>query len=345
VIDASGLRDPAFDVNNRAFEVRGAPANLNLSRVTVASGVTTGGLAGNAILLQMSGTLSLTDSAVVNHTGMANGVALRSMDSNVTVLRTVFTNNESTTNAIGAIYATGTPTMPGSLTVGHSVFALNTVPASSSQYPNIRVTGSVSVTNQGYNLLDHHNATSNNFSLVGTDIQGTPDFVVTSVADSYSHVDNAFALSVREAVDLANGNAGEDTVWLPAWTYVLNRHRDDFDETKGGNKDVDTRFGDLDVLESLIVRRAGSTPSGPTVKWASGVVADAVFDLLGDYDGDGSTVDDDGDVDAADYVIWQNTVGTSDLRADGDDNGIIDDKDYDVWEAKFGNTLSLNNLG
>ena len=43
-------------------------------------------------------------------------------------------------------------------------------------------------------------------------------------------------------------------------------------------------------------------------------------------------------VDAADYPIWRDTLGsTSDLRADGDDNGTIEQADYDFWRASFGN--------
>jgi formylglycine-generating enzyme required for sulfatase activity len=56
--------------------------------------------------------------------------------------------------------------------------------------------------------------------------------------------------------------------------------------------------------------------------------------LPGDYNIDGA-------VDAADYTIWRDTLGsTSDLRANGDNTGpsagLIDDADYDFWKANFG---------
>jgi hypothetical protein len=42
-------------------------------------------------------------------------------------------------------------------------------------------------------------------------------------------------------------------------------------------------------------------------------------------------------VDAADYTIWRDTLGsTTDLRADSSGNGVIDQADYDVWKANFG---------
>jgi pectinesterase len=58
--------------------------------------------------------------------------------------------------------------------------------------------------------------------------------------------------------------------------------------------------------------------------------------LPGDYN-------DDGTVDAADYTVWRDTLGsTTNLRANGDDTGvswgIIDEADYDVWKANFGMT-------
>lgn len=52
--------------------------------------------------------------------------------------------------------------------------------------------------------------------------------------------------------------------------------------------------------------------------------------LLGDYNGNGT-------VDAADYVVWRNTLGsTTDLQADGNGNHIVDADDYASWKANFG---------
>jgi hypothetical protein len=45
-------------------------------------------------------------------------------------------------------------------------------------------------------------------------------------------------------------------------------------------------------------------------------------------------------VDAADYTIWRDTLGsTTDLRADGDQNGSIAQADYDFWKVRFGNVV------
>jgi len=58
--------------------------------------------------------------------------------------------------------------------------------------------------------------------------------------------------------------------------------------------------------------------------------------VAGDYN-------DNGTVDAADYVVWRATLGsTTNLGANGDDSGasmgVIDTADYAVWRANFGST-------
>ncbi len=60
-----------------------------------------------------------------------------------------------------------------------------------------------------------------------------------------------------------------------------------------------------------------------------------LFDrLVGDYNLDGV-------VDAADYTVWRNTLGsTADLRANGDNTGasfaVVDEADYLAWKNNFG---------
>jgi hypothetical protein len=54
----------------------------------------------------------------------------------------------------------------------------------------------------------------------------------------------------------------------------------------------------------------------------------------GDYNGDHV-------VDAADYIVWRDSLNSStDLRADGNGNGMIDDDDFNVWRSHFGATYS-----
>jgi hypothetical protein len=53
--------------------------------------------------------------------------------------------------------------------------------------------------------------------------------------------------------------------------------------------------------------------------------------LVGDYN-------ENGVVDAADYVVWRHTLGETGagLAADGDGSGAVDQADYDLWRANFG---------
>jgi GH35 family endo-1,4-beta-xylanase len=59
---------------------------------------------------------------------------------------------------------------------------------------------------------------------------------------------------------------------------------------------------------------------------------DSLVIAAGDYNADGT-------VDASDYVVWRDTLGsTGDLRADGDGDEMINQGDYDVWKLLFGTT-------
>ncbi len=66
-------------------------------------------------------------------------------------------------------------------------------------------------------------------------------------------------------------------------------------------------------------------------------LVDIPASLTGDYN-------DDGQVDAADYTVWRDTLGDSVASngdgADGNENGVIDPLDYNVWVTNFGNSSS-----
>jgi hypothetical protein len=54
--------------------------------------------------------------------------------------------------------------------------------------------------------------------------------------------------------------------------------------------------------------------------------------VRGDYNGDGN-------VDAADYVVWRKTQGsTTELAADGNGDGKVDEADLDIWKASVGHS-------
>jgi Dockerin type I domain len=75
---------------------------------------------------------------------------------------------------------------------------------------------------------------------------------------------------------------------------------------------------------------AGSAAGSFTLLVNSTSVILQAIGLAGDYNHNGV-------VDAADYVVWRKTLGsTTDLAADGNGNGAVDSGDYDVWRSHFG---------
>ncbi|MEX2317937.1 MAG: dockerin type I repeat-containing protein [Pirellulales bacterium] len=59
------------------------------------------------------------------------------------------------------------------------------------------------------------------------------------------------------------------------------------------------------------------------------ITSHRVLVLDGDYNFDGS-------VNAADYTVWRNQLGTDEPAADGNFDGVVDALDYNLWKANFG---------
>ncbi len=60
----------------------------------------------------------------------------------------------------------------------------------------------------------------------------------------------------------------------------------------------------------------------------------------------GGDFNNDGIVDASDYTVWRDALGsTENLLADGNGNGVVDQADYVVWASAFGATASSNSSG
>jgi hypothetical protein len=91
-----------------------------------------------------------------------------------------------------------------------------------------------------------------------------------------------------------------------------------------------TGQGTLDVKTTL---ETFPTTTGTVEQEWRGTLTLAPLTLPGDYNQDGT-------VDAADYVVWRNTEGQTGagLAADGNDNNQIDVGDYELWRGNFGRT-------
>ena len=105
--------------------------------------------------------------------------------------------------------------------------------------------------------------------------------------------------------------------------------------TPGTNRFVDMHFFDVKNAQpgDIFVVAAQDYPGN-----YAAAISGVSFDVLpknGDYNGNGK-------VDAADYTLWRDTLGSSDdLRADGNNNGEVDDLDFLVWRQQFGNVYNL----
>ncbi len=86
----------------------------------------------------------------------------------------------------------------------------------------------------------------------------------------------------------------------------------------------------------LGMREANAEIDAIVLNLSASLTAAALDDLFtvlaGDYNGDGQ-------VDAADYTVWRNSLGSqTELAADGDGSGEVDEADYGVWRSNFGQT-------
>jgi hypothetical protein len=81
---------------------------------------------------------------------------------------------------------------------------------------------------------------------------------------------------------------------------------------------------------------AGSYAGGTSTGTARFDWAEIVLGVpAGDYNEDAT-------IDAADYVVWRNTMGDTVnpwAGADGNGDGMITSDDYDIWRLNFGKTI------
>ncbi len=64
-----------------------------------------------------------------------------------------------------------------------------------------------------------------------------------------------------------------------------------------------------------------------TLEWI--VSANVENRYAGDFNGDGL-------VDAADYTVWRDSLGTTNILVDADRSGLVDAGDYAIWRSQFG---------
>jgi hypothetical protein len=112
----------------------------------------------------------------------------------------------------------------------------------------------------------------------------------------------------------------------PFWSWHVSQFEGFADFT------IELCDGNPQFVENDVAGWIANT-SGQICFWSYTVTGFLSDGVAGDYDGNGM-------VDAADYTVWRDTLGSQlDLRADGNGNGRVDPGDYRFWKVRFGNTV------
>ncbi len=171
-------------------------------------------------------------------------------------------------------------------------------------------------------------ALGNTFDMGGaTGIGGTLRLYVEDfAADGYSH------LVIEGDADLSVGGTATIEILGNAMGPL----------TVGDAIDLITVLGVADFTGATIQTLVATAPGTVLLTDTSGpaltlIVASAIGNLPGDYNGDGA-------VDAADYTVWRDNLGGTDesvLFGNGNGDGIIDAADYVRWRTNYGSMLTL----
>lgn len=151
--------------------------------------------------------------------------------------------------------------------------------------------------------------------MIGLDIYTDPTSTMSGQwYDILSHYNGSKLIALSETGTLPN--AAAMSTYNIAWDYFSvwqDSFLDDFTAQQVQTLLNDNRILTLNEL--------------PSLPWSNAAP------VLGDFDHNGQ-------VDAADYVLWRDLRGQSglNLAADGDLNGKVDEADFALWRAHFGQT-------
>jgi mannan endo-1,4-beta-mannosidase len=153
--------------------------------------------------------------------------------------------------------------------------------------------------------------------MIGLDIYTDPSSSMSGQwYDVLAHYNGRKMIALSESGTLPNAELMEQ--YGIAWSY-FSLWKDGFlDDFTAAQVQALLNDDDIITLNEL-----------PTMPWGNSAA------IAGDFNNDGS-------VDAADYVVWRKSLGQAltNLAADGDLNGKIDGADYAIWRSQFGRTAN-----
>lgn len=325
IIDATPLRTTAY--SDRVFDVAGV---LSLYWLTVTGGYAPAAppseVNGGGILVRDGCTLVMGGVAVVNNVASTNtsdggGIYFNNGAGGV-INNSVVTGNYAGRNT-GGIYLYQ-PGVAATVRVANSIIAKNT--AANTLYGGVDVLDGPDHLFQslGYNQLT---TLHERFKPELGDYYANPlsiNYVVSGIADSFNHVDDNYARSLREAIDSANTTSGPQTIWVPAWVLRM---------TRPGSGLVDS--GDFDITSEMTIH--GAAP-GLTILDAGPLMFvpdDRIFDV---------TASGVLKLDHVTLQLGQAGYATSELS--GGAVRVQDDGQFDVTQsAILGNVANSNGQG
>lgn len=204
-----------------------------------------------------------------------------------------------------------------------------------------------------------HRVPPNNFVVQGGAFQLNGSiFDATAIATDDPIGDEFNVSNTRGTIAMAKNSLGATSQWF--FNLGDNSFLDDDDFTVigrvvGDGMDVVDAINALDTVNASVAEDAPGedfdelpvldlekVQNQSDVFEEDAVVISSVFVrplLRGDYNFDG-------DVDAADYTLWKDTLGsTVRAEADGNGDGVIDSTDYAVWKNNYGRSSEGSAVG
>jgi hypothetical protein len=316
-------------------------ANLLLSEVTVQNnaGLTVGG-----ITMLSSTTITVEDSLFAGNLARSGSIddlntgAIQGR--NINIVRSTFDDNRSSFGA-GAVNAIGSMSV---LNITDSTF-----------YNNSSSLGGSAVRITSASAIIVNSTFSANKNGVGAIVQsgGTLNVAHSTFADSTLddlRIFSGTANVTHSILKSVNGTLATSTFNLIGGDAMLGPLADNGGPTTTrallpGSPAINAGDPTIQFDPDAFDQRGPGFPRVLGGQIDIGAVEQQANPLPGDYNFDGI-------VDAVDYTVWRNTVGSAnDLRADGSGptvgvpDGVVDAYDYTFWKVNYGNTLAPGSGG